>query len=629
MKSKSFENSLYSLGGIVILLLILLAVNYLAGMLRARADLTAGGTYTLSEGTKKVLAALPSPIKIRYYASRSEQAMPVALKSYAKHIEDLLSEYKQYGKGKVFVEKFDPAPDSDAEDSAGLDGIEPQLLQTGEQVYLGLAVSQLDRKSTLAFLNPQRETLLEYDITRAITQVVKPEKPAVGLMSALPVFGSPGMPQMGQQPTPAWAFLDELRRDYNVRQLPLSAQHIDDDIKVLVVLHPRDIKDVTQYAIDQFVLRGGKLIAFVDPFAYFDQVRTPNNPMPMGGGNSSLDVLFTHWGVTLEKQKVVADLRLMGRAGQQSTPTVLFLQGEDTLDAKDLVVSQVGTLVLPFAGAFGGKPAAGLTQTVLARSSVQGELKDAMQATQPASQHAVAVGGTKPYPVTVRLAGKFTTAFPDGKPEVKKDPNNPDEEQPEQEKKAQPHLKESAKDNTVVLIADADMLADQAAVQVMQDFSGQRVLVPKNGNIALLQGFVDLFGGDENLISLRSRVGQFRPLSVVMDMQAKAQQSYMGEIQKLEQSLQQTQQRINDLQKHKGEGQQFVISPEQRAELDKFRKEQVDTRQRLKQLRKTLRAETDSLETRTKVLNIVAMPLLVALAGLALAWYKRKRVAAR
>ncbi len=629
MKNKSFESFLYSIGGVIFLLLILLAVNYLAGMARMRVDLTHGGVYTLSEGTKKVLAGLPSPIKVRYYASRSEQAMPVALKSYAKHVEDMLSEFKQYGKGKVIVEKFDPAPDSDAEDSAGLDGVEPQVLQSGERVYLGLAVSQLDRKATLSFLNPERETLLEYDVTRAITQVIKPEKPSVGLMSALPVFGSQGMPQLGQQPTPAWAFLDELRRDYSVRQLPLSAQHIDDDIKVLIVLHPRDVKDVAQYAIDQFVLRGGKLIAFLDPYAYFDQIRTPNNPMPMNGGQSNLDALLTNWGVTLEKQKVVADLRLMGRAGQQSTPTVLFLQGEETLDAKDLIMSQVGTLVMPFAGAFGGKPAAGLTQTVLARTSVQGELKDAMQATQPASQHIVAVGGTKVYPVAVKLSGKFKTAFPDGKPEVKADPNNPDEDPAADKSKDRPHLKESAKDNTVVLIADADMLADQASVQVMQDLSGQRVLVPKNGNIAMLQGFVDLFGGDENLIGLRSRVGQFRPLSVVMDMQARAQQSYIGEIQKLEQSLQQTQQRINELQKSKGEGQQFIVSPEQKAELEKFRKEQVDTRQRLKQLRKTLRVETDRLETRTKVLNIVAMPLLVALAGVALAWVKRRRVAAR
>jgi ABC-type uncharacterized transport system involved in gliding motility auxiliary subunit len=626
MKSNSFERFMYSVGGVAILLLILLAVNYLAGMLRARADLTKGGVYTLSEGTRKVLASLPTPIKLRYYASRSEQAMPVALKSYAKHVEDMLSEYKQASKGKVIVEKFDPAPDSDAEDSAGLDGVEPQVLQGGERVYLGMAIGQLDRKATLSFLSPDRETLLEYDITRAITQVIKPEKPLVGLMSALPVFGTNAMPQMGQQGQPAWAFLDELRRDYSVRQLPLAAQHIDDDIKVLIVLHPRDIKDVAQYAIDQFVLRGGKLIAFVDPYAYFDQVRVPNNPMPMSGGQSNLDALFTHWGVTLEKQKVVADLRLMGRAGQQSTPTVLFLQGPDTLDAKDLIMSQVGTLVMPFAGAFTGKPAAGLTQTVLARSSAQGELKDAMQAMQPANQHAT-VGGTKAYPIAIKLSGKFKTAFPDGKPEVQKDPNAPDEAPAKD--KDRPQLKESAKDNTVILVADADLLADQASVQTMQDLSGQRVLVPKNGNIALLQGFVDLFGGDENLISLRSRVGQFRPLSVVMEMQAEAQKSYTGEIQKLEQNLQQTQQRINELQKTKGEGQQFIISPEQKIELEKFRKEQGDTKRRLKELRKTLRAETDRLETRTKVLNIIAMPLLVALAGIALALWKRKRVAAR
>jgi ABC-type uncharacterized transport system involved in gliding motility auxiliary subunit len=407
MKNKSFATLLYSAGGVAILLLILLLVNYLAGLTRVRADLTHGGTYTLSEGTKNVLRALPSPVKIRYYASRSENSMPVTLKSYAKHVEDMLSEYKQVGGGKVMIEKLDPVPDSEAEDSAGLDGVEGQVLQSGERFFLGLAVSQLDKKQALGFLSPDRETLLEYDITRAITQVAKPSKPVIGLISALPVLGTPGMPQMGQQGQPAWAFVEELRRDYTVKSLALNAHHIDDDINVLVVLHPRDIKDVTQFAIDQFVLRGGKLVAFLDPYAYFDQIRMPNNPTPMGGGQSNLDVLLTQWGVKLEKEKVVADLRLMGRAGQQSTPTVLFLQGADTLDAKDVIMSQVGTLVVPFAGAFTGKPAAGLTQTVLAQSSDQGELKDSMAATQPVNQHAMAVGGGKAYAVAIKLSGKF------------------------------------------------------------------------------------------------------------------------------------------------------------------------------------------------------------------------------
>lgn len=631
MKNKASESLIYSAGGVIALVILLIAVNFIANIVRGRADLSEGSVYTLSSGTKKVLANLPTPVKIRYYATKSENAMPVQLKGFARRVEDLLAEYKQLGKGKVILEKYDPLPDSDAEDSANLDGVEPQILATGERFHLGLSVSHLDQKVSIAALSPERETLLEYDLTRAISQVTRANKPVIGIMTALPIFGRP-MPMAGMPPQPAWAFLEELKRDYLVKDINLNVEHIDDDVTVLLIAHPRDIKDSAQYAIDQFILRGGKVVAFVDPYAYFDQMQNPQNPqMPMGGGGaSSLDKLFKAWGIGLEQAKVVSDLENMRRGGQRILPTLLTMTGA-ALDSKDIVTGQVGNVLLPFAGAFNGKPVAGLTQTVLVKSSKSAALSDALTATQQMDPNSVTIQGKGvEYPIAIKLTGKFKTAFPEGKPKTEpKTPDNPDAK-PEQEKKAadKPQIKESTKENVVVLVADADMLSDQASVQV-QEFLGQRILVPISGNLNFVQSMVELYSGDDNLINLRSRAVQFRPLTVIQKMQAKAAEAYAGKIKEVEESLATTKRRISELQQTKTEGQQFILSPEQKKELENFRGKQVQANKDLKELRKSLRADTDALETKTKFINVAGMPILVAIIGLVLAAMKRKRVAAR
>lgn len=634
MKNKGVSNLIYSAGGVIALFVILLAVNFIAGTIPGRADLTHGNAYTLSAGTKRILEKIPAPVKVRFYASKSETAMPVQLKTYAKRIEDLLNEYKARAKGKLVLEKYDPIPDSDAEDSANLDGVEPQPLNTGEKFYLGLSVSHLDKRVTIPLMSPERETLLEYDLTRAISQVSKSTKPVVGIMTVFPMFGSPGMQMMNQPPQPAWAVVSELQRDYEVREVPPASSRIDDDVKVLMIVHPRDISNSAQYAIDQFVLRGGKLIAFLDTYAYFDQMKNPVNPqMQMGGGASNLEKLFSAWGITLDPSKVVADMQYMRTNAQRTLPTLLNLTA-DALNSQDVVTSQVGTLLLPFAGSFSGKPVTGLTQTVLIKSSTSAELRDSITATHAVDPNGMTLkaAGVE-YPIAIRLNGKFKTAFPDGQPEAepKVDPNNPDAqpEAPKADEKPLPQIKESAQENAVVLIADADMLSDQASIQDIGESMGQRVYVPRNGNINFAQSLVELFAGDENLITLRSRAAQFRPLTVVQQMEAKAAESYAGKIRELEQTLATAQQKIGELQKTKAEGQQYILSPEQKTELENFRKKQADTRKDLKELRKSLRTDSDALEFWTKLINVGAMPLLVALAGIALAMIKRKRVAAQ
>jgi ABC-type uncharacterized transport system involved in gliding motility auxiliary subunit len=628
MRSKHFEILLYSTGGVIALLAVLIAANFIVSAFNLRADLTDGDVYTLSPGTRQVLAKLEAPVKLRLYYSQGSEAVPVGLKTFAKRVEDLLNEYKAAGGGKVVIEKFNPEPDSDAEDSAQLDGIEGQLTNTGEKFYLGLSIAFLDQKAAIPVLAPDRERLLEYDITRGIAQVGESKKPVVGVMSALPVMGRSLDPIRKQQPLEAWVLIQELKKIFDVREVRLDAPKIDDDIKVLLVVHPRNLPEETEYAIDQYVLRGGKLIAFVDPYAYFDQ--QPDFQNPFGGsqaGQSTFYNLFKAWGIDVDMGKVVADLTFASGAGPRLLPTLLSLNTQ-ALNLDDVVTGQVGTLLYAFGGSFKGKPAEGLTQTVLAHTSKNAMPVDLIIATlsgEPSTR------GFQPtneeMPLAIRLTGKFHTAFPQGKPKPFLPPRADRKKGAEDKKpaEAEPQLKQSKEENSVVLVADVDMLSDGAAVDIQEVF-GQRVAIPRNGNLALALGLVEQFSGDSALITLRSRASFSRPLTVIREMEAQAQQQYLGKIKELEDSLNETQENLKKLQKSKAGVTSTILTPEQQAELDNFRTKAAETRIALKELRKNLRVETDALEFWTKVVNIGLVPLLVALAGLALALGRRRKM---
>jgi ABC-type uncharacterized transport system involved in gliding motility auxiliary subunit len=637
MRNKGIQTLLYSTAGVIGLAIILIAANYLLSTVRGRVDLTEGKVFTLSEGTRAILAKLESPVTIRFYYTQGEAA-PVALKTYAQRVEDLLSEFRAASSGKVLVEKYNPLPDSDAEEAANLDAIEGQQLNTGEKFYLGLSVGQLDDKVAIPVLTPERERLLEYDLIRAVARVSTVKKPIVGVMSAMPVFGrglSPLAMQERKGLTEPWVLIAELKRDFELKEVSLTAQKIDPEIKVLLVIHPRDISDVTQYAIDQFIMRGGKLIAFMDPYMYFDQQRDMQNPL--GGtqaGQSSLYTLLKAWGLEMDMSKVIADLTYASGAGPRLLPTLLNLTGS-ALNAEDPITSQVGTLLYAFGGSFKGKPAEGLKMTVLAKSSANNMPVDLIIATlngEPSTR------GFQPtnveQPLAIRLSGKFKTAYPQGKPEDPFADHNKAQEKGAEAKKPEapePQIKESKEENTVVLVADADMLTDSAAVDI-QDIFGQRVIVPRNGNLNLTQSLVEQLASDQNLIGLRSRAAFTRPLTVVQTMVAKAQEAYLGKIKALEDDLQETQKKLEDIQKRRGDvkdkSTSVVLTPEQQLEVDNFRKRAVQTRKELKELRRNLRHDADTLEFWTKVVNIGAIPLAIIVMGMLIGLARRNKVAA-
>lgn len=634
--SKRLESILYSAGGVVALVLILILANFVLGSVKQRLDFSDGRLNSLSPGTRQVLEQLDGPIRIRFYYSQGDGNLPLSIKGYGRRVEDMLREFRLASGGKLTIEKFDPQPDSDAEDSAQLDGVEGQVLNNGEKFYLGLAVSYGERRLPLPALTADREQLLEYDIAKAIVRATAKDKPVVGIMSALPVFGSRGAPQMGIPPSEKLVFVSELERDFRVKRVNPAGDKVDDDIKVLLVMHPRNFSDKALYAIDQFVMRGGKLIAMVDPNAYFDV--QPGRQPTDGGTASTMEKLFKTWGLGFDATKVVIDTKYISGGGPGAMPTVLSLVG-DAFNKGDVTTSRVGSALVPFSGAFTGKPAEGLTQTVLLHSSAFANLVDATNSLKRGDE---ALRGFTPtgteYPLAVKLTGKFKSSFPDGKPVEETTPADAKDGKgpakaaqkvalaPAPTVASADHRKESA-DNAVVLIGDTDFINDGAAVQIQQVF-GQRIVVPANGNLAFALGLVEQFAGDEKLISLRSRATAARPFTVIREMEARAQQAYIGKIKALEDSLQQTTEKLQALQRQRGAGQQSatILTAAQQAEVDNFRKTAAQKRKELKEVRKDLRADSESLEFWTKVFNIGAVPLIVMLAGLLLAISRRKRV---
>jgi ABC-type uncharacterized transport system involved in gliding motility auxiliary subunit len=638
MKNK-FESLLYSVVGVIAVLVILVAINLLGGFFKVRSDLTQNKLYTLSDGTKKILDKLDTPVEIRFYFSRDNASVPVPLRTYAQQVEDLLAEYQQYGHGKIKVVKLDPKPDSDAEDSANLDGIEGQNLNLTDKIYLGAAISCLDSKAVLPYLSPDRENLLEYDLSRAISSVANPKKSIIGVMSALPVMGRQAQPMMMRQPQQAmqpWIFLTELRENYTVREIPMTTAKIDDDISVLVLVHPNGISDQAQFAIDQFLLRGGKMVALLDPYS-FVEARMAG---PYGGSgqySSTLSKLLPAWGIQFSETKVVADplfaTQIQRENSVQSDPTILSVTS-DGINKQDALGAAVDDLLFPFAGAFTGKPVEGLKEDILVKSTVQAGLVDTALLEGGGDQVRKSLKSENTsYPIAIRLSGKFKTAFPEGAPKLKDQPNPSATPNPAGSPAPSPTpkveaLKEAKGDGVVLLIGDSDFAYDQIAGRTQQVMT-QTVFVPSNGNLNFIQSSIEQLAGDTNLIGIRSRSSGNRPFVVVNKMEAAAEQRYQSKIDELQDNLAQTRQKLASLQTGKQADQKTLLSPEQQAEIKKFQENEAQISQELKQVRKNLRFEIDSLQNTLKWVAIAAMPLVITLAGLLLAHLKRSRRAAR
>jgi ABC-type uncharacterized transport system involved in gliding motility auxiliary subunit len=419
-----------------------------------------------------------------------------------------------------------------------------------------------------------------------------------------------------------WLFLGELKKQYDVLPVPLDADEIPGGLDALLLIHPREISDRALYALDQYVLKGGRLVAFLDPMSITQE--PPEGGMGMPSLSSDINKLSAAWGVTVDATRVVADLAAatpvnIGDGRAERLPAWLTLRAGLNLAAGEIATASLESLMLPFAGAIAGTPAEGLDMQTLLFASSNAVTLNAFQARNPSDPSTRSGTPAPGAALAVRLAGRFQTAFPDGQPPAAGETN-------QTASVATNGLKASEQEGVVILVADSDLLANDVSARAV-NFFGQTLYQPFNDNLNFTLNLAEQISGNAALIGLRSRGRYTRPFERVLALEKSAQEQWQEEEAKLQQKLQETQVRLNELQSAKSEDQQLVLSAAQKAELEKFRQERFDTQRQLKEVRKNLRRSIERLGLTLKVLNLAAVPLLVAAFGIWFGW-RRRRLAA-
>lgn len=620
--------------GVAALITIALLANWLV-LLTPKAsrgiDFTEKNIHTLSDGTKAILSELDTPVVIRYYATRSSDFMPEEMKLHMRRVDDLLKEYSSLSGGSLRIEHLDPEPDTEAEDAANLDGITGTRIND-QNLYFGLAVSCIDQTRVIPFLDPNEETMLEYELSSRIAEVSATNKPKLGVMSGISIKGSPGNPMMGQQPSPPWVIHQQLQKSFDLVDIPMVNPVIDpEQINALLVFHPAGISPATEYAIDQYLLQGGTVIACVDPYSVTSQMMGGGNPMMGMPASSNLPTLFKAWGLEFESAMALADPAHMTRFADNRVGLAVLNLPNEAMPQKDSVITRdIDSIILFLPGGITKTEKCELGFEVLVRSSGRAGFVDAMKASRLETRSRDINPAGRQFPLVSRLHGKFPTAFPDGKPPISPAPGEEakDEQTEEKEAEKDESLKSATAAGNVFIIADTDAFYDQFAFSVRQ-MGGMRMAAPSNGNSSLLLNILDHSVGSKHLIGSRSRAAVRRPFTVIQELEDDFNKEVGARIEELEIERRETQQKINDLQVQRSRGNQVFLSPEQEAELVKWRTEQVKYAKQIRDLQKGLRRKKDELTGRITLLNVAIMPSIVILIGLTLMFQRRSATRAR
>jgi ABC-type uncharacterized transport system involved in gliding motility auxiliary subunit len=618
--------------------LALVAVIFLAATMASntllrglRLDLTEDNLYTLSSGTRELLRSIEEPINLYFFFSDRETADVQFLRSYAVRVSEILEEFAAVSNGALALQQIDPVPFSEDEDRAaqyGLTDIGASLL--GDSIYFGLAATNtIGEEAIIEVFDPAKEASLEYDLARLIYSLATGEKTVVGLLSGVPMTG--GFDPQSQQPMQPWTITQQVRQLFEVRELASSLTRIDDEINLLWLVHPVDLDDATLYAIDQFVMRGGRALIFVDPLA--ETAPTAPGPTGMGAPSSSdLGLLFDAWGIEFDAGSIVADNRyaLSINTGQSPRPVrhIGYIGLEPgAISSDDLVTAGLGSINVATAGHLQLAEGASITFEPLLTSSADSALVAAARfqfLADPGDLLTEFTADATEYVLAARIQGRLQSAFPDGPPLGDSPEDDSLQDAPSGGDASAEHIA-SVDSSGLLVVADVDVLNDMLWVSRQRGFLGQQILTAFANNGDFISNAIGNLAGSEYLVGLKGRAAFSRPFDRVEGLRRDADARFRTTEQQLQAELSETERRLGELQAARddsGSG-SLLMTPEQQVEVDRFRSEQLRIRQELRSVRRELDSSIEGLGTVLKLTNIVIVPLALALLAL-VAYFLRK-----
>jgi len=606
--------------------IFLFFLNILAtGEIRtAQLDLTENKLFTLSQGTKEVVKAIDEPLTFRFYYSNKFGEISPVHGNYAKRVQEFLEQLELISNGKVQLKVIHPAPFSVEEDEAvkmGIQGV--PLDQSAEMGYFGLAANNsTDDRKSIPFFNPQREQFLEYDLTRIVFELASPKKKKIGLITGLLLEADPLL-----QYKP-WPVIEQITQFFEIQSIDSSTKVIPEDIELLLLVHPRVNSEAFRYAIDQFVMRGGRILAFLDPQ---NETARMSPRTPPGAGSSDLKKLFDTWGIEFDPDKFVGDRTAAVRVSAK-------VEGQDviadylsynvfqnrSLNQEDVITAQLNTIQLASAGHLALKKGSELTMTPLLTTSTQSQHIDAELVRGEIDPQKILnqyKSDNRSFTIAARFSGQVKSTFPEGPPPLEKS----DKDSGDKSKKPlPPHLNKSNKDLNMIVLADTDLLTSRFWVRE-QDFFGQRIQVPVSNNADFLVNSLENLSGSQALISLRSRGLSIRPFYRIRDLATAAEEKYRSTEQTLSAKLKDLQKKISGLKTGDKADTNIVLTSEQTEAFQTFRIEMLGVRKKLREVQHNLRKDIENLDTTLKILNIWTVPVIVTVLAGILAIIRRRR----
>lgn len=619
------QKRVYAIVAIGVALVAFFALNMLASvaMRWLRVDLTSDRLYTLPAGAKAIARGIDEPIRARFYFSRELASGNAALTAYARRVEDTLREFASVSGGKFVVEVIEPEAFSQEEDEAAALGVAGQPVGGGERLFFGLVMTNaVDGKEVIPFLDPGQERLLMYEVAHRVHLLSSAERAKVGVMSALTVEGAEPDPMGRTPPQRPWVVYEELSRQYEVVSIdPLDVSGIA-DVDVLVVIHPQNFSAGAWYAIDQFVMRGGRVVFAVDPHCESfvpPEARADQMALYTADRSSGLGALGRAWGVEVVAGIVAGDqgnaisVSAPGAEGMALSYVPYMTLREDRLSSDDVVTSSVGLVTYQAGGVIERAADSSVTMTPLLKTGLESMKIRVERVKFPSPQDLIRdfVPSGEELVLAARVSGRAKSAFADGAPAGVEAGGE--------------HVAESVGEINVIVFADADMFSDAAWVRPMG--FGNTVIGYQRfaDNGSLMLNAVESLAGSSELISIRPSSTAFRPFTRVLELQKAAETEYLAEEKRYMDELRQTEQRINELLRSAGGDESVILSDEVKREVESLRQREAETRLELRRVRHGLNKDVERLGLQLKLINIGLIPAVVAVAAVGLGGWRAAR----